>query len=86
MTEDEIRTAVVEQLVSVAPDIDAGDIDPAASFRDQFDIDSMDFLNFVITLHERLGVDIPEIDYPKLSSLDGCVAYLAGKLAQGAAP
>jgi len=84
MTEDEIRTAVVEQLVSVAPDIDAGDIDPAASFRDQFDIDSMDFLNFVIALHERLGVDIPEIDYPKLSSLDGCVAYLAGKLAADA--
>jgi acyl carrier protein len=84
MTEDEIRTAVVEQLTSVAPDIDASDIDPKESFRDQFDIDSMDFLNFVIAVHERLGVDIPEIDYPKLTTLDGCVGYLAAKLGEGA--
>ena len=84
MTEDEIRTVVIEQLTGVAPDIDAAGIDPKASFRDQFDIDSMDFLNFVIAVHERLGVDIPEIDYPKLTTLDGCVAYLAAKLGEQA--
>jgi acyl carrier protein len=45
--------------------------------REQLDIDSMDFLNFVIALHKELGVGLPEKDYPKLATLDGCVDYLA---------
>jgi len=44
--------------------------------RDAIDLDSMDFLNFVIALHERTGVDIPEADYPRLRTLDGAIAYL----------
>ena len=36
----------------------------------------MDFLNFVTAMHRRLGIDVPEIDYPKLATLDGAVAYL----------
>ena len=48
------------------------------AFRDQLDLDSMDLLNFVIGLHTALGVDIPEADYSKLATLDGCVDYLAG--------
>jgi acyl carrier protein len=55
-------------------------LDPAADFRDQLDIDSMDFLTFVITLHESTGIEIPERDYPKLSSLDRCVAYLGSRI------
>jgi acyl carrier protein len=47
--------------------------------RDQLDIDSMDFLNFVVALHERLHVDIPESDYPKVATLSGCVTYLAAR-------
>jgi acyl carrier protein len=50
------------------------------SFRDQLDIDSMDFLNFVIAVHEALHVEIPEADYPKLITLNGCVAYLVSLL------
>jgi acyl carrier protein len=76
MNEQEIRAAILKALTSVAPNVDAEAIDPAVNFRDQFDFDSMDYLNFVITLNQALGVDIPEIDYPKLSSLDGSVAYL----------
>lgn len=76
MNEKEIRAAVLKALTSVAPNVDTDAIDPAVNFRDQFDFDSMDYLNFVITLNEALGVNIPEIDYPKLSSLDGSVAYL----------
>jgi acyl carrier protein len=49
------------------------------SFRDQLDIDSMDFLNFVIAVHEALHVEIPEADYPKLATLNGCVEYLAAR-------
>jgi acyl carrier protein len=81
MTEDDIRQAVVQALVSVAPEIDPSTIDPAQNFRDQLDIDSMDFLNYVIALHETLHIDIPESDQARLASIDGAVAYLAPKLA-----
>lgn len=80
MNEKEIKSAVIAALTSVAPDIEADDIEPEANFRDQFDFDSMDYLNFVIALHDSLGVDIPEIDYPKLSSLEGSIAYLKSKI------
>lgn len=52
---------------------------PGINFRDQLDLDSMDFLNFVLALHDRLRVEIPETDYPKLYTLDGAVAYLTAK-------
>ena len=64
-----------EELGNIAPEIDGGFNFPA------LDIDSMDFLNFVTAIHHRLGVDIPEIDYPKLVTLDGAVHYLEAKLA-----
>ena len=77
MNKDEIRAIVLRVLGEVAPEADLGRIKPAVSFRDQLDIDSMDFLNFVIALHQELHVDIPEADYPKLATLDECVAHLA---------
>lgn len=80
MTEDEIKAVVIDVLSGVAPNVDTQSIDPEVNFRDQFDFDSMDFLNFAIGLNERLKVEIPETDYPKLSSLSGCVAYLSKKL------
>ena len=79
MTPDEIKDVVVRALTGVAPEIDPGSIQPGISFRDQLDLDSMDFLNFVLALHDHLGIDIPEVDYPKLYTLDRAVAYLASK-------
>ncbi len=79
MTPDDIRQAVLEALTRIAPEIDPASIEPDAGLRDQLDLDSMDFLNFALALHGRLGVDIPEIDYPRLSTLNGAVAYLAAK-------
>jgi acyl carrier protein len=76
MNEDELRRAVAEAIVEVAPDVDPAEIDPATDLSEQLDIDSMDFLNIVVALHERTGVEIPERDYPQLSTLDGAVAYL----------
>jgi len=76
MNDDRLRTMVLDALTEVAPDIEARSVEPGSRFRDQFDFDSMDFLNFVIALHQRSGLDIPEADYPALSDLDGCVAYL----------
>jgi acyl carrier protein len=60
--------------------VEPASLRPDAALRDELDIDSMDFLNFVIALHEQLGVDIPEVDYSKLSSINDIVAYLASKL------
>lgn len=74
---DQVRAKVLEVLAGVAPELEAAALDPKVNFRDQMDFDSMDFLNFAIGLHKAFGVDIPERDYPKLFSLDGCVAYFS---------
>ncbi len=80
MTEDEIRKAVIEELGNIAPETDPASIPQDADVRDTLDIDSMDLLNFIIALHTRLKVDIPEIDYPKMITIAGATAYLAKKL------
>jgi acyl carrier protein len=80
MTESEIRAALREELGNIAPDMDLQKLDPAADLREALDIDSMDFLNFVTAVHQRLGVNVPEVDYPRLVTLDGAVAYVAEHL------
>jgi acyl carrier protein len=80
MTRDEIRNAVVQALSSVAPEIDPQALQPDTALRQELDLDSMDFLNFVIALHRSLGVDVPESDYAKLATIDGAVQYLSGRL------
>jgi acyl carrier protein len=76
MTRDDIRATILRALGGVAPEADLAQLKPDVSFREQLDIDSMDFLNFVIALHKEFKIEIPEKDYPKLATLDGCVAYL----------
>jgi acyl carrier protein len=76
----DVRTIVQEELGNIAPEMDVGTINPSADLREALDIDSMDFLNFVTAMHHRLGVDVPEIDYPKLATLDGAVAYLEARV------
>jgi acyl carrier protein len=80
MTRDEIRQAVLQALTSVAPEIDPDSLQPGTAFRQEFDLDSMDFLNFVIALHGSLGVNVPEGDYNRLATLDGSIDYLASRL------
>jgi acyl carrier protein len=80
MTRDEVKRIVTEALTRIAPEIDPASIVTGAALRDQLDLDSMDFLNFVLALHERFGVNIPEADYPRLASLDGAVEYVATML------
>jgi acyl carrier protein len=77
---EELKPVVLAALSDVAPELDAATLDPKRDLRDQLDLDSMDFLNFVVGLHKALGVDIPEADYRKLGTLEACVAYLAAKL------
>ncbi len=80
MTPEEFKRVVVDALTRIAPEINPVSIEPGASFRDQFDLDSMDFLNFVVALHDRLGIDIPEADYPHLYTLESAAAYLGQKV------
>lgn len=80
MTHDDIRKTVLTSLGAVAPDADTSTLGAEEDLREALDIDSMDFLNFITAVHEALHVDIPEADYPQLSTLAGCVHYLASKL------
>ena len=80
MNDADLRAAVLEALASVAPEVEEITLNPAQPIRDQLEIDSMDFLNFMLALNQSVGVEIPESDYDKVATLDGCVAYLARKL------
>lgn len=79
MSREELERVVAEVLAGIAPEADLAGVKGNEDLRDALDLDSMDFLNLVIGLHERLGIDIPEADYPKLFSKDGLLAYLAAK-------
>jgi acyl carrier protein len=79
MSENELREAVLTSLGEVAPEIDPATLDPAAPVADQVEIDSMDFLDFVVALAERTGIEVPERDYGDLASVDDCVRYLAAR-------
>jgi acyl carrier protein len=76
VNETEIRAAVLNALYSVAPEAEGEPLDQSASFRDQLDIDSMDFLNFLVALQAAVGVEVPESDYAEVGTLDDCVTYL----------
>jgi acyl carrier protein len=76
MTEAEIRKLADEVLADIAPEAVPGDLSDDEDMREALDLDSMDFLNFVIGLHKGSGVDIPEADYPKLFTMKGLVSYL----------
>jgi len=80
MNQDEVRKVVLAELMRIAPELEEGEIVPGKLLREQVDLDSMDWLNFLVALHERLKVEIPEADYEKLGTLDQVVAYLAAKV------
>jgi acyl carrier protein len=80
MTEQEIREVVKRALRRIAPETDLESLPGDADLREAIDLDSMDLLNFFVSLHEQLKVDIAESDYGRLRTLGGCVAYLMEKL------
>jgi acyl carrier protein len=80
MSAPDIRKVVQEELNNIAPEVDLAAIDPCEDLREALDIDSMDFLRFITAIDHRLGVDIPELDYPKLVTLDGAIAYIEANL------
>jgi acyl carrier protein len=80
MSNDDIMDILIDALSNIAPDVDMKSVNPDASLREAMDIDSMDFLNFIMAVHKKLGIDIPERDYPKLATLNGAAAYLTGRV------
>lgn len=76
MTSAEIREAVLEILADIAPDDDLSGLKDDVAFRDQLELDSMDFLDIVMELRKRYRVQIPEEDYTELASMESTVKYL----------
>lgn len=77
MNERQARALAAEVLAGIAPEADLATVGDDEDLRQALDLDSMDFMNFVIGLSERGGIDIPEADTPRLRTLGGLVAYLA---------
>lgn len=77
MIGEDAKKALMEELRRIAPDIDVAEIDRQGDLREEFDIDSMDFLNLVTALSKRLGISMPEADYDAMMSFDAMAAYLA---------
>ena len=76
MTREEIREEIIDILADIAPDEDLTSLDDGTSFRDQMELDSMDFLDIVMELRKRYRIQIPEEDYPQLASMESTVNYL----------
>ena len=71
---------ILSAVAEVAPEVDLAGLDPTADLTEQLELDSMDFLNVVVAVNEATGVEIPERDYPELSTLERFAAYLADRL------
>ena len=76
MTNDQIREEVIDILEIIAPDEDLTGLDDAVNFRDQMELDSMDFLDIVMELRKRHRIQISEDDYVNLASMNSTVEYL----------
>ena len=81
MDSQQLRATVLKTLHSIAPEVNPSELAADQPLRDQVDLDSMDWLNFLIGLHEALKVDIPQGDYARLRTLDELMAYLLAKAA-----
>lgn len=80
MTEDELKAVLFEEITTIAPDADPSAIAPDEDVREALDLDSMDMLNIVAALHERLGIYIPEADASEFLTIEGGVKYLTARL------
>ena len=76
MTIEDVRQVILNILADIVPDEDISSIDDNTKLRDQFDLDSMDFLDIVMELRKRFNIEVPEKDYEQLATLAGCVSYL----------
>ncbi|MCF6227279.1 MAG: acyl carrier protein [Planctomycetes bacterium] len=80
MNDEQISQAIIAIINEINPDEDTSNIDGAVRLRDQLDLDSMDFLDIVMELRKKYGVQVPDTDYEHLASLNSCVEYLRDKM------
>lgn len=80
MTRDELRKAIVEAIEAAVPGVNVRALKGAEDIREALDIDSFDVLQVAVKIKERLGVDVPESDMPRILTIDGGVAYLQARL------
>ena len=78
-TPDEVKKIFLAIIADIAPDEDLSNVKPEVRLREQLELDSMDFLDIVMELRKKYGIEVPEADYPKLASLDSCAEYLLPK-------
>ncbi len=76
----QIKERVLRIISRIAPEAPVGDLEPNRRLRDQFQFDSVDFLNFAQALQQEFNIVIPELDYPELATLDGCIAYIMARI------
>ncbi|MEX0321814.1 MAG: acyl carrier protein [Puniceicoccaceae bacterium] len=79
MTKEDIKKVVLDIIAEIAPDEDLSNVKPSIRLRDQLDLDSMDFLDIVMELRKKFGIEVPEDEYINLASLDSCADYLIPK-------
>ena len=84
MNAEQLREAVIDSVLTVAPEADLESLRADRPLRDQLDIDSFDFLNMLVALHERTGIEIPEADYARVSTLDKLLGYLGARIGAAA--
>ena len=80
MTTTDIKEEILDILRDIAPDEDLSELDDEVAFRDQMELDSMDFLDIVMDLRKRHRIQIPEEDYTHLASMNSTVAYLEPRM------
>jgi len=80
MTREDVRHAIISIIADIAPDEDLSQVQDEVKLRDQFDLDSMDFLDIVMELRKRFNLEVPEADYPQLVSMGSCIEYLFPRL------
>ncbi|MFN3982862.1 MAG: acyl carrier protein [Caldilinea sp.] len=80
MSKDELHRLILNQLRGLAPEADLDDLRPHDDIRETLEIDSFDFLNFLIALNKEVGVEIPEKDYGKVNTLENLTTYLLARM------
>lgn len=80
MTRDELRAALLDCLGRIAPEVDLAALRPEQRLRDQVDLDSVDWMNFLVAVHAALGIDIPDADAARLTILDQLIDYCTARL------
>ena len=79
MNEEAIKSAIVGAITQIAPEVEAGAIEPDANIQRSLEIDSFDFLKILTALHEKLGIEVPESDYAEVDTLNRMVRYFAAR-------